>query len=97
MFAASVIAQTMETNISGLVIKEYNCFEQKWVYGKLINRNNEKFSGKIRIKIIDSENDIMWQGAKQVTVDGMNGTGFAIEIGLGKCIAPNKVQITLER
>jgi len=98
MFAGNVMAQTMETNISGLVIKGFNCgLQQKWIDGNLINRNNETFIGKIRVKLIDAENDILWQGTRQVTVGGMNGVSFIMEVGVGKCVAPNKVQITLEQ
>ena len=98
IFASNIMAQTMETNIRGLVIKGFNCgLYQRWVDGNLINRNNETFIGRIRVKLIDTDNDILWQGIKQVSVGGMNGISFSIEVGVGKCVAPNKVQITLEQ
>ncbi len=96
--ANNLIAQTIDTNIQGLVIKNYKCgFDSKWVEGNLVNRNAEPFVGKLRVKIIDSDNDILWQGTRNLKVDGQNGTNISVEVLVGKCLAPNKVQITLER
>ena len=98
IFAGSIVAQTMETNMSGLVIKGFKCdYFQTSVEGNLINRNSQPFIGKIRVKLIDVDNDILWQGIRAVSVGGMNGISFSIELGAGKCVAPNKVQITLEQ
>jgi ABC-type thiamine transport system substrate-binding protein len=91
-------AQTLETNIPNIVVKNYQCYlSGKWLKGNLINRNSESFNGRLRVKIIDSENDIMWQGVQVVKVDGLNGSNFDIAIGVGTCQAPNRVQLTLER
>ena len=98
IFASTVMAQTMETNMSGLVIKGFVCdYYQTSVEGNLINRNTQPFSGRIRVKLIDSDNDILWQGSEQISVGGMNGRFFSIRVGVGRCVAPNKVQITLEQ
>ena len=91
------IAQTMETNMQGLVIKNYKCDLKKWVEGNLVNRNPEAFVGRLRVKIIDSENDILWQGTQNLNVGGQNGVNFGVQVLVGSCLAPNKVQITLER
>ena len=92
-------AQTIETNFPGLVFKNYRCHESIFpaVSGDLINRTSESFSGKIRIKIIDSENDIVFQTAQPIAVDPQNGERFYVRLAVGKCSAPNKVQVTLER
>ena len=99
IFAGTVMAQTMETNVSGLVIKDLKCLSYfpTHLSAQLINRNSELFAGKIRIKIIDRENDIIWQGLESVKVEGQNGTTFSTTIGVGTCLAPNKIQLTLER
>jgi hypothetical protein len=94
----NLIAQTLDTNIEGLVIKNYKCgLYSKWVDGNLVNRNAEPFVGKLRVKIIDPENDILWQGTTNLNVGGQNGAVFSVQLGVGTCLAPNKVQITLER
>ena len=91
-------AQTIETNFPGLVLKNYRCHDiPPAVSGDLINRTLESFSGKIRIKIIDSENDIVFQTAQPIAVDPQNGERFYVRLAVGKCSAPNKVQVTLER
>ncbi len=102
VFMANIVsAQTLETNIAGLVIKEYKCNPAPppfWsVNGNLINRNSETFTGALRVKIIDKENDIIWQGTTKINVGAQNGTKFDVWISVGSCLAPNKVQITLER
>ena len=95
--ASTLCAQTMETNIAGLVIKDYQCTSYPAVKGNLINRNAESFTGSLRVKIIDKENDIIWQGTTKTTVGAQNGTNFQVNLGVGSCLEPNKVQITLER
>lgn len=98
--ASNVSAQTIETNIPGLVIKDYRCYQyggKGWVDGNLINRNAESFTGALRVKIIDKENDIIWQGVQKLNVGGQNGAKFDINVAVGNCLTPNKVQITLER
>ena len=50
-----------------------------------------------KVKIIDKDNDILWQGGQKVPVGGQNGARFSVQLGVGTCLAPNKVQITLER
>ena len=101
VFIANIVsAQTIETNIAGLVIKDYKCYPISpywYVNGNLINRNNDAFNGALRVKIIDKENDIIWQGSKKINVGAQNGTNFDIYVQVGNCLAPNKVQITLER
>jgi hypothetical protein len=98
LMSNTVIAQTIETNIAGLVIKDYKCNASiSNVNGNLINRNSEPFNGALRVKIIDKENDIIWQGTTKITVGHQNGIYFQVFLGVGTCLSPNKVQITLER
>jgi len=102
VFATNLVsAQTIETNIVGLVIKDYKCnspFSSDWyVNGNLINRTSDNFTGALRVKIIDKENDIIWQGTTKINVGAQNGTKFTVFMSVGNCLAPNKVQITLER
>ena len=97
LFANNSNAQTLDTNIQGLVIKDYRCDISRWVEGNLVNRNAEIFNGSIRVKIIDRDNDILWQGVQRVAVGGQNGARFSVQVAVGTCLAPNKVQITLER
>ena len=97
LVANFVSAQTMETNIAGLVIKDYQCTSYPAVKGNLINRNAESFTGALRVKIIDKENDIIFQGIEKINVGAQNGKGFYVIVAVGNCLAPNKVQITLER
>jgi len=96
-FSSNLYAQTIETNIQGIVIKDYKCTVYRWVEGNLVNRNGDSFVGVIRVKIIDKENDILWQGVEKISVGGQNGRSFSVEVKVGTCLAPNKVQITLER
>ena len=96
-FASVANAQTIETNLAGLVIKNYNCTSSKYVGGDLVNRTSELFKGKLRLKIIDEENDILWQTVRPIAVEPQNGASFWVELAVGKCTAPNKVQVTLER
>ena len=95
--ASTLCAQTMETNIAGLVIKDYQCTSLPAIRGNLINRNAESFTGALRVKIIDKENDIIWQGIQKINVGAQNGNSFHIAVNVGNCLSPNKVQITLER
>ena len=101
LMANFVSAQTLETNIEGLVVKDYKCnppFANEWyVNGNLINRNAENFIGALRVKIIDKENDIIWQGTTKINLGQQNGIYFQVFLGVGTCLPPNKVQITLER
>ena len=96
-FANNLGAQTLNTNIEGLVIKNYECLGSVFVKGILANRNPQQFNGQLRVKIIDLENDILWQGIQKIDVGPQNGVSFQVQLGAGKCGAPNKVQITLER
>lgn len=89
--------QTLETNVPNIVIKNYQCTDAgKQLRGILVNRNTESFSGRIRVKIIDAENDILWQTTQSTSIGGLNGANFFTQIFVGNCLAPNKVQITLE-
>jgi len=97
LFANNLYAQTIETNIQGIVIKDYKCSVNRWVEGNLVNRNADSFVGVIRVKIIDKENDILWQGVEKIAVGGQNGRSFTVAVSVGTCLSPNKVQITLER
>jgi len=102
IFAASASfasAQTIETNITGLVIKNYSCFStiNNMVSGDLINRTTDSFGGKLRVKIVDVEGDIVFQTTEPVRVSPQNGSHFVIRLSVGKCTVPNKVQFTLER
>lgn len=96
-FSTNLLAQSMETNVQGIVIKDFYCSSTgDYVGGNLINRNSIAFRGKIRTKIIDSDGDIAWQGTKYIEVGAQNGVSFGVSIGVKGCKAPNKVQITLE-
>jgi hypothetical protein len=86
----------METNIQGIVVKDYQCYRSNWIQGNLINRNSSGFKGKLRAKIIDSEGDIAYQGTKDITLGPQNGVSFEVYIAVKNCLSPNKVQITLE-
>jgi hypothetical protein len=97
LFSSNLKAQSIETNIQGLVIKDYQCSTSRFVKGILVNRNSEPFAGSLRVKIIDGENDILWQGVREIKVGGQNGAEFFVAVAVGNCLAPNKVQITLER
>ena len=102
IFASTVMAQTMETNMSGLVIKDYICKLKDYglgfyVEGNLVNRTTEPFQGKVRAKIIDKDGDILFQIATPISVGAQNGTRIGVPILVGNCLAPNKVQITLEQ
>jgi hypothetical protein len=99
LFNNSLQAQTTETNIPGLVIKNYRCstIDSRTIFGDLINRNNESFKGRVRVKIFDSDNDIVWQGTENTTVLGQNGRTLVVTLGVGKCTAPYRVQISLEQ
>lgn len=95
-FFSNILAQTMETNIQGIVIKDYQCYGTNLVTGNLINRNSSGFKGKLRAKIIDSEGDIAYQGTTDITLGAQNGVSFSVYIAVKTCLSPNKVQITLE-
>jgi hypothetical protein len=97
IFSASANAQVIDTNIQGLVIKNYRCDIPTYIQGNLVNRNSESFTGFLRAKIIDKDNDILWQGVEKINVGGQNGASFMVQVKTGTCLAPNKVQITLER
>jgi hypothetical protein len=99
LFGVNLSAQTMETNVPGLVIKDFVCatYMGYRAEGNLVNRNADLFNGSLRVKIIDKDNDILWQGTQKLTVGGQNGARFSVLIHVGTCQAPNRVQITLER
>ena len=102
IFTGNIMAQTIETNTPGLVIKDYICkFKQLgvqyWVEGNLVNRKAEPFQGKVRTKIIDKDGDILFQTAISISVGAQNGARISVPILVGDCFAPNKVQITLEQ
>ena len=96
IFAANVLPQTLETNLTGLVIKDYRCYLSKWVQGSLVNRNSEYFNGNLRLKVIDNEGDILFQNLQPIKVGGQNGVTFEVALKVGTCMSPNKIQITLE-
>ncbi len=96
-FSNKIGAQTIETNISGLVIKNFRCgMTGTEIFADLINRNPQAFNGNLRTKIIDTDNDTVWQGTQKINVPGENGKSFMVNLGVGKCTPPFKVQITLE-
>ena len=92
----NLYAQTIDTNISGIVIKDYRCNLKRWVEGNLINRNTTSFRGKLRVKIIDADGDIAWQGTSDTILGPQNGATFSVMVSVKDCLSPNKVQITLE-
>jgi hypothetical protein len=99
LFNNSLKAQTIETNIPGIVIKNYTCstIDSRTIFGDLINRNNDVFKGRVRVRVFDSDNDIVWQGTDNTTVLGQNGQSIVIRLGVGKCSPPYRVQISLEQ
>lgn len=90
-------AQALETNVSGLVVKNYRCNLNKWVEGDLINRTDSSFKGSVHVKIIDGDNDIIYQGYESVNVGSQNGVKFSVWLRVGTCNSPNRVQITLDQ
>ena len=99
MSAANVIAQTIDTNIPGLVVKDLKCetYDNTMLSAKIINRNLVPFAGVFRIRVIDKDSDIIWQGTQKFQVEAQNGLEVQQKIWVGNCLAPNKIQFTLER
>lgn len=96
-FNSILNAQTIETNIPGLVIKNLNCIDSiELITADLINRNNEPFKGKVRVKISDLDNDIVWQSTTDVIVGGKNGSKIFLSFKVGKCTPPFNVKLSLE-
>jgi len=55
---ANANAETLNTNIPGLVIKELRCGSFSSYYGRWVNRNNQSLGNKrIKIHMYDSDGD----------------------------------------
>jgi len=96
--STAINAQTMNTNVEGLVIKNFFCqpFNVRILTFDVINRNNTPYTGSVRVKVIDNEDDILWQTSNKISVGGKNGISLTINIQTGTCMQPNRVAITLE-
>ena len=99
MSATNVIAQTIDTDIPGLVVKDLKCgtYDNTMLLAKIVNRNLVPFAGVFRIRVIDNDNDIIWQGTQKFQVEAQNGLEVQQKIWVGNCLTPNKIQFTLER
>jgi hypothetical protein len=97
MLAANTLkAQTIETNIEGLVIKNISCMSMNRLVGMdVINRKNAVVSGTLEMAIVDRDNDIVWRGGQTINVGGLNGVRVTFSYGAGSCATPNRLAFTV--
>ena len=103
----NAIAQTLNTNIEGLVIKQYECSNMKgemlnrWsethFSGILINRNESEFKGRVKVVLLDGDNDVLSRGYQDIRVGSKSANSFDITLDIGKCNNPNKIEVSLEK
>ena len=71
-----VIAQALDANEQRFVVKDYKCEpigSTYWIVGTVVNRGIQSFEGNLRIKLIDQDNDIVFQGIEKIKVEAQNG------------------------
>jgi hypothetical protein len=93
-----VIAQALDANEQRFVVKDYKCEpigSTYWIVGTVVNRGIQSFEGNLRIKLIDQDNDIVFQGIEKIKVEAQNGKRFSRFTSNGTC-RDKKVLISLE-
>jgi hypothetical protein len=103
--ANAAFAQTVDLIDRQLLIKDYKCEYKKinysseytyFVSGTLVNRGENPFKASLRIKLVDQDNDIVFQTTfGPFTVGGKNGQSFSGVTSNGTC-ANKKVLISIE-
>ncbi len=95
-------AQTTESIEHQFAIKDYKCEYKKIVSdyhyivsGTLVNRGDEPFKGNLRLKLVDQDNDIVYQQVFSLSVGGKNGQSFSRGTSNGTC-KDKKVLISIE-
>ena len=94
-----VNAQTSDTAEQRFVMKSYNC--KQWPSGAystegiVINRGVKPFKGHLRIKLVDQDNDIVYQGTVKIDIEEQNGKSFSTFTSNGTC-KDKKVLLSLE-
>lgn len=84
-FMANANAETIKTNISGLVIKDLHCSSFTNTYsGRWVNRNNQSLgTKKIHINMYDSDGDSMGvQSTYSIDMGAKTGGDFVIIRGI---------------
>ena len=105
--ATNTTAQTFNTNIQGLVIKQYECsntrgdawnnWRETHFSGILINRNESEFKGKVKVVLFDGDNDVLSRVYHDIRVGGKSATNFDITLNVGNCNNPNRIEVSLEK
>lgn len=93
-------AQTLDAGERKFVMKGYNC-KQYWnggpymIEGIVINRSIQPFKGHLRIKLVDQDNDIVYQRTEKIDIEAQNGKSFSTYTSNGTC-KDKKVLLSLE-
>jgi hypothetical protein len=94
-FIANLSAsETTDTNGPKIVIKDYECNSFGNVNLVVVNRSTKIFKGKYVVKLLDRENDIVWQKSEAIDLGEKNGKKFLIYPENGKC-TDKKIQISI--
>ncbi len=72
----SAIAQTVKTNIPGLVLKEFGCYGGNYV-GNIVNRSNRSTQGTVHIKVFDRDGDPIGGCTSHVSLEPQSGDSFS--------------------
>ena len=92
---SSLRAQTIETKNEQITIKEYSCTQYETIAMTLVNRGSDSFKGILRLKLIDKDNDTVFQKAIPILIDGQNGKTFYEHTENGSC-KNKKVLVSIE-
>ena len=96
-FMANANAETIKTNISGLVLKDLRC-SYSYYSGRWVNRNNQSLGNKrIKIHMYDSDGDrVGIQSTYFVNMGAKTGGNFMIGSSDGSCKSSYRIAVFVE-
>ena len=97
-FIANANAETLNTNIAGLVVKDVGCVSGSYYSGRLVNRNNHSLGSNksINITMYDSDGDrVGVQSTRLKLINAKESQTFYTTTKDSSCNSDYKISITI--
>ena len=78
IYSHNTIAQTQNTNIDGLVIKDFGCSIYGNITGNIVNRTSQNINKTIFIKVFDSDLDPIGSCEKPLNLEASSGKRIVV-------------------
>lgn len=95
ILSSASLAQTLETGVDGLVVKNFSCYRDIYgnsiLRGTLVNRTAKTVTGNLEVALIDQDGDFLRRESIPVSVGPQNGIPMRTELKQVSCEGQNRV------